>query len=404
MAEAAQAQAVFLWEGTDRRGKKLKGEQPAKDQNTLRAELRRQGINPSRVRKKPKSIQIGGGVNAKDIALFSRQISTMIHAGVPLVQSLEIMQQASDKPKLNDLVNTIRSDVESGQTFAEALNRHPKHFDELYVNLVAAGEEAGVLDTVLDTIATYKERIESIKGKVKKAMYYPAAVIAVAIAVSALLLIKVIPQFEAIFQSFGADLPAFTAFVVGLSRSLASSGWLYLLGVIAVVVGFIMGRKRSRGFARLIDRLALQIPIVGPILRKASLARFARTLGITFSAGLPLVDALNTVSGATGNIIYRDATLQVREDVSSGHPLQLAMQQTGVFPTMMVQMTAIGEEAGSLDTMLMRVAETYEEEVSNAVDALSSLLEPVVILIVGGLVGSMVIAMYLPIFKMAAVM
>ncbi len=399
----AQDQIIFQWEGTDKRGVKLKGERQARDQNMVRAELRRQGINPSRVRRKPKSYNIGQRVKAKDISIFSRQIATMLNAGVPLVQALEIITTASENEKLQQLLTKVRSDVESGGTLADSLRQHPKHFDELFCNLVDAGEEAGVLDTVLETIASYKERIESIKGKVNKAMYYPAAVVAVAIAVSALLLIKVIPQFEAIFQSFGADLPAFTQLVVGMSRSLTSYGYLYLIGIIGAIVGFIALRKRSLKFNHFLDRMSLRIPIIGEILRKAALARFARTLSITFAAGVPLVDALRTVAGATGNQVFKEAVLRVREDVSAGHQLQLAMQQTNVFPSMVVQMTAIGEEAGSLDQMLNKVAEFYEEEVTNAVDALSSLLEPLVIVVVGGMVGGMVVAMYLPIFKLAAV-
>jgi len=399
----AQDQIIFQWEGTDKRGVKLKGEHQARDQNMVRAELRRQGINPSRVRKKPKSYNLGERVKSKDISIFSRQIATMLNAGVPLVQALDIITTASENEKLQQLLTTVRTDVESGNTLAEALRKHPKHFDELFGNLVEAGEEAGVLDTVLETIAGYKERIESIKGKVNKAMYYPAAVVAVAIAVSALLLIKVIPQFESIFAGFGADLPAFTQLVVGMSRSLSTYGLLYLVAIIGGISGFIMLKKRSYAFQHFLDRLSLKIPVVGGILRKAALARFARTLSITFAAGVPLVDALRTVSGATGNEVFKQAVLRVREDVAAGHQLQLAMQQTHVFPTMVVQMTAIGEEAGSLDQMLNKVAEFYEEEVTNAVDALSSLLEPLVIVVVGGLVGGMVVAMYLPIFKLAAV-
>ncbi len=399
----AQDQIIFQWEGTDKRGVKLKGERQGRDQNMVRAELRRQGINPSRVRRKPKSYNLGQRVKPKDISIFSRQIATMLNAGVPLVQALDIITTASENEKLQELLIKVRTDVESGSTLAESLRKHPKHFDELFGNLVEAGEEAGVLDTVLETIATYKERIESIKGKVNKAMYYPAAVVAVAIGVSALLLIKVIPQFEAIFASFGADLPAFTQLVVGMSRSLTTHGFLYFIGIIGFITGFIMLKKRSHKFQHFLDRLSLRIPIVGEILRKAALARFARTLSITFAAGVPLVDALRTVAGATGNQVFKEAVLRVREDVAAGHQLQLAMQQTNVFPSMVVQMTAIGEEAGSLDQMLNKVAEFYEEEVTNAVDALSSLLEPLVIVVVGGLVGGMVVAMYLPIFKLAAV-
>ena len=394
---------IFQWEGTDNRGVRLKGEKTGRDQSFIRAELRRQGITPQRVRRKPKSFKLGERVKSKDISIFSRQISTMLNAGVPLVQALDIISTASENEKFQKLITKIRTDVESGSNFADTLRQHPAHFDELYCNLVEAGEEAGVLDTVLDTIATYKERIEEIKGKVNKALYYPTAVVAVAIGVSALLLIKVIPQFESIFAGFGAELPAFTQLIVNLSDSLVEYGYVYFLGIIGAVIALVMAKKRSARFQHFLDRMALKIPVVGAILRKAALARFARTLGITFAAGVPLVEALNTVSGATGNEVYREAVMRVREDVAAGHQLQLAMQQTNVFPSMVVQMTAIGEEAGSLDQMLQKVAEFYEEEVNNAVDALSSLLEPVIILIVGGLIGSMVIAMYLPIFKMAAV-
>ncbi len=394
---------IFQWEGTDKRGVRLKGEKTGRDQNYIRAELRRQGITPQRVRRKPKSFKLGERVKSKDISIFSRQISTMLNAGVPLVQALDIISTASENAKFQKLITNVRTEVESGSNFADTLRKHPVHFDELYCNLVEAGEEAGVLDTVLETIATYKERIEEIKGKVNKAMYYPTAVVAVAIGVSALLLIKVIPQFESIFEGFGAELPAFTQLVVSISDSLVDYGYMYFLIIVGGIIAVIMAKKRSPRFQHFMDRMTLKIPVVGGILRKAALARFARTLGITFAAGVPLVEALRTVSGATGNEVYREAVLRVREDVAAGHQLQLAMQQTNVFPSMVVQMTAIGEEAGSLDQMLKKVAEFYEEEVNNAVDALSSLLEPVIILIVGGLIGSMVIAMYLPIFKMAAV-
>ncbi|MDA3935171.1 MAG: type II secretion system F family protein [Gammaproteobacteria bacterium] len=394
---------IFQWEGTDKRGVRLKGEKTGRDQNYIRAELRRQGITPQRVRRKPKSFKLGERVKSKDISIFSRQISTMLNAGVPLVQALDIISTASENAKFQKLITNVRTEVESGSNFADTLRKHPVHFDELYCNLVEAGEEAGVLDTVLETIATYKERIEEIKGKVNKAMYYPTAVVAVAIGVSALLLIKVIPQFESIFEGFGAELPAFTQLVVSISDSLVDYGYMYFLVIVGGIIAVVMAKKRSPRFQHFMDRMSLKIPVVGGILRKAALARFARTLGITFAAGVPLVEALRTVSGATGNEVYREAVLRVREDVTAGHQLQLAMQQTNVFPSMVVQMTAIGEEAGSLDQMLKKVAEFYEEEVNNAVDALSSLLEPVIILIVGGLIGSMVIAMYLPIFKMAAV-
>ena len=406
MATTRDELEVFLWEGKDKRGKVLKGERSARNQTLIRAELRKQGITPSRVRKKPKPLFGGAGksISARDIAVFTRQLATMLNAGIPLVQAFGIIASAAENPRLQKLINTIRIDVESGATLSESLAKHPAYFDELYVNLVDSGESAGVLDQVLDSIATYKERIESIKGKIKKALFYPATVIGVAIIVTTILLVVVIPQFESIFQSFGGDLPAFTRLIVDISESLQRIGWLYLIIIIAAIVGIIQLKKRSKPFAHFLDRASLKIPIIGSVLEKSALSRFARTLATTFAAGVPLVDALKTVAGATGNVVYGDATLQIRDDVATGHQLQLAMQQTGLFPPMVVQMTAIGEEAGSLDAMLLKVADFYEEEVNNTVDALSSLLEPFIIILIGTIVGAIVVAMYLPIFKMAAVM
>jgi len=406
MATTQAEQSVFLWQGRDKRGTKLKGQQVATSPNLVRAELRRQGINPITVRKKPKPLFGGAGsrISAKEIAIFSRQLATMLKSGVPLVTSFQIISGGLKNPRMQTMVDKIRADVESGSSLYEALGKFPVQFDELYVNLIKAGESAGVLDTILDDIATHKERIESIKGKIRKALYYPAAVITVAIIVSSILLIFVIPQFEAIFQSFGADLPAFTKMIVNASRFMKSNGVYLLLGFIATVVAFIMLKKRSTKFAHLLDRLSLRIPIIGVILEQAAIARFCRTLAITFAAGVPLVDALKIVSGATGNRVFDQAAARIREDIAVGHQLQLAMQQTNVFPSMVIQMAAIGEESGTLDEMLIKVAEAYEEEVSNAVDALSSLLEPLIIVFVGIVVGAMVVAMYLPIFKMAAVM
>ena len=405
MATTQIQPTVYLWQGRDKRGTKLKGQQIATTPNLVRAELRRQGINPISVKKKPKALFGGAGnrISTKDIAVFSRQLATMLKSGVPLVTAFQIIAGGQKNPKMRTMLDKIRADVESGSTLYEALGKYPVQFDELYTNLVQAGESAGVLDTILDNIASHKERIESIKGKIKKALYYPAAVIAVAIIVSSILLIYVIPQFEGIFQSFGADLPAFTKMIVGASRWLRSNGLFVLVGFIAVVVGLIMAKKRSVKFAHWIDRTSLKIPIVGGILEQAAIARFCRTLAITFAAGVPLVDALKIVSGATGNRVFDEAAAKVREDVAVGHQLQMAMQQVGVFPNMVIQMASIGEEAGSLDEMLVKVAEAYEEEVNNAVDALSSLLEPLIIVFIGVIVGTMVIAMYLPIFKMAAV-
>ncbi len=327
----------------------------------------------------------------------------MLKSGVPLVTSFQIISGGMKNPRMKSMLDNIRAEIESGSSLHESLAKHPVQFDELYVNLVKAGENAGVLDTILDSIASYKERIESIKGKIKKALYYPAAVIAVAIIVSSILLIYVIPQFEAVFMSFGTDLPAFTRMVVSASEFMQEWAVLVLGGVVGTIVGIVMLKNRSTKFSHWIDRMSLKLPIVGEILEKAAIARFCRTLAITFAAGVPLVDALKIVSGATGNAVYNNAAARIREDVAVGHQLQLAMQQTDVFPNMVIQMAAIGEEAGSLDTMLVKVAEAYEEEVNNAVDALSSLLEPAIIVFVGIIVGGMVIAMYLPIFKMAAV-
>ncbi len=405
MATTSVEPTVFLWQGRDKRGTKLKGQQVATNPNLVRAELRRQGINPISVKKKPKPFLAGAGsrISAKDIAVFSRQLATMLKSGVPLVTSLQIISGGLKNPRMRTVVDKIRAEIESGSSLHEALSEYPVQFDELYVNLVKAGESAGVLDTILDDIATHKERIESIKGKIRKALYYPAAVIAVAIIVSSILLIYVIPQFEGIFQSFGTDLPAFTRMVVDASHFLKSNGLYVLIVLILAIAALIMAKKRSPRFAHWIDRTSLKIPIVGHILEQAAIARFCRTLAITFAAGVPLVDALKIVSGATGNRVFDLAAARIREDVAVGHQLQMAMQQVGVFPNMVIQMAAIGEEAGSLDEMLVKVAEAYEEEVNNSVDALSSLLEPLIIIFVGIVVGTMVIAMYLPIFKMAAV-
>jgi len=405
MAVTQAGPITFLWEGRDKRGVKLKGQQVASNTSLVRAELRRQGISPLKIKKKPKPLMGGAGsrITPKEIAVFSRQLATMLKSGVPLVTSFQIIAGGAKNPRMRIMVEKIRNEVEGGGSLFEALSAHPIQFDELFTNLVRAGESAGVLDTILDEIASYKERIESIKGKIKKALYYPIAVVGVAIIVSSILLVYVIPQFEDIFASFGAALPAFTQMIIDTSRWLRANGLYVVFGSAAAITAFIMAKKRSKPFAHWIDRVSLKIPIVGDILEKSAIARFCRTLAITFAAGVPLVDALQIVSGATGNAVYNDAASRIREDVAVGHQLQLAMQQTNIFPNMVIQMAAIGEEAGALDEMLVKVAEGYEEEVNNSVDALSSLLEPLIIVFIGGVVGTMVIAMYLPIFKMAAV-
>jgi type IV pilus assembly protein PilC len=395
---------VFVWEGKDKRGTVMKGEQPAKTANLVRAELRRQGITPTVVKPKPKPLFGGAGkrVTPKEIAVFSRQLATMMKSGVPIVTSLEIIAGGQKNPKAKQLFNALRFDIEGGASVYEALGKHPVHFDELYRNLVKAGESAGVLETVLDTIATYKENIESLKGKIKKALFYPATVVAVAILVSAILLIFVVPQFQQVFKSFGADLPAFTKMIIAASDFMIGYWWLVLGILVGIGFAFVFFKKRSLAFAHFLDRVMLKIPVVGQIMHNAAIARFARTLAVTFKAGVPLVEALDIVSGATGNTVYETATKRIRDDVAVGYQMNMAMRQVNLFPHMVVQMTAIGEEAGALDAMLFKVAEFYEEEVNNAVDALSSLLEPMIMIILGVVVGSMVVGMYLPIFKLAA--
>ncbi|MDV3467787.1 type II secretion system F family protein [Stenotrophomonas sp. C3(2023)] len=405
VARSTMELAPFVWEGTDKRGIKMKGEQLAKNANLLKAELRRQGITPKVVKPKPKSIfgAAGKPVSPKDIAFFSRQMATMMKSGVPIVSSLEIIGGGHKNPRMKKMVDTVRTDIEGGSSLHEAISKHPVQFDELYRNLVRAGEGAGVLETVLDTVATYKENIEALKGKIRKALFYPAMVIAVAIIVSCILLLFVVPQFEEVFKGFGAELPAFTQMIVGASRFMTSWWWLILIVVVGSIVGFVMAYKRSPRLQHGMDRFVLKVPVIGQIMHNSSIARFARTTAVTFKAGVPLVEALGIVAGATGNKVYEESVLRMRDDVSVGYPVNMAMKQVNLFPHMVVQMTGIGEEAGALDTMLFKVAEYYEQEVNNAVDALSSLLEPMIMVFIGVVVGGMVIGMYLPIFKLGAV-
>jgi type IV pilus assembly protein PilC len=404
MAEAvAGKQFPFLWEGKDRKGNRVRGRGLAKDELEMRSDLRRQGIAATRVRKERQLFKSEGKVTAEDIAVFARQLATMLTAGIPMVQAFEIIGVGHDKPAMQKLVLAIKSDIETGNALNQALAKHPLYFDDLFVNLVEAGEHAGALETVLDKIATYKEKTEALKKKIKKALFYPAAVLAVAVIVTVILLIFVIPQFESLFKGFGADLPAFTQFVIGLSRWMQSNGWMLLIIVGAAAWIFAYFYKRSRPMRQFIDRTSLQVPVIGPILKKAAIARFSRTLATMFGAGVPLVEAMKSVAGATGNIVYQDATLRMRDEISTGLRMQRAMENTGLFPNMVVQMIAVGEESGSLDEMASKVADFYEADVDAAVDALSSLLEPLIMVILGVLVGGLVVAMYLPIFKLGAV-
>jgi type IV pilus assembly protein PilC len=402
-AAVAKREFPWVWQGTDRKGNRLKGRSLGVSENEVRADLRRQGVTPVRIRKERKLFGGGGKITPLDIAVFSRQLATMLTAGIPLVQAFEIVGVGHDKPAMQNLILNIKVDIESGTTLHEALAKHPLYFDDLFINLVEAGEQAGALESLLDKIATYKEKTEALKKKIKKALFYPAAVLAVAVIVTLILLIFVIPQFEALFKGFGADLPAFTRMVIGMSRYVQDQGWWMAMIAGGTVFGFAYFHKRSRPLRQFIDRMMLRIPIVGPILVKAAIARFARTLATMFSAGVPLVEAMQSVAGATGNIVYEEATLRMKDEVATGLRLQRAMENTGLFPNMVVQMIAVGEESGSLDEMASKVADFYELEVDSAVDSLSSLLEPLIMVILGVLVGGLVIAMYLPIFKLGAV-
>jgi type IV pilus assembly protein PilC len=395
---------IFTWEGTDKKGSRITGESRGTDANMIKADLRRQGLTPLKVRKKPTSLFSGKKkITSADVTVFSRQLATMMSAGVPMVQAFDIVGRGHDNPSMQELILTIKADVEGGTALADALKKHPLYFEDLFVNLVRAGEHAGVLETLLHKIASYKEKTESIKGKIKKALFYPAAIIVAAIAVTTILLIFVIPQFEELFQGFGADLPAFTQLVVNISHFVRDSWWV-LLGILLITIYAISYVwKRSRKFRHNVDRIMLKIPVIGMILNKSAIARFSRTLATMSAAGVPLVEALDSVAGATGNVVYGDAVLRMREDVATGQSLQLAMKQRNLFPNMVIQMVAIGEESGALDDMLNKVADFYEEQVDNAVDAMSSLMEPLIMVVLGTLVGGLVIAMYLPIFKMGSV-
>ncbi|MBU2710242.1 type II secretion system F family protein [Zooshikella harenae] len=404
MATKAVKVASFTWEGKDKKGRKTKGEIQGANLATVKAELRKQGIVPTKVRKK--GMTLGGkgkSIKPLDIAVFTRQLATMLRAGVPLIQSFEITAEGADNPNLRDLLNNIKNEVAGGNTLADSLRKHPKYFDDLYCNLVASGEQSGSLESLLARIATYKEKTESLKMKVKKAIRYPIAVVVIAIIVTAILLVKVVPQFQEVFQGFGADLPAFTLMVINLSEFMQAYWYYFLIGIIAFVIISSKALEKNKGLRDARDRIVLKLPIMGDILHKSAMARFARTLSTTFAAGVPLVDALDSVAGAAGNVVFYDATKQIKEDVSSGMQLQFAMKNTAIFSNMAVQMVSIGEESGALDEMLDKVASYYEEEVDNAVDGLTSLMEPLIMSVLGVLIGGLIVAMYLPIFQLGSV-
>lgn len=396
---------LFAWEGTDKKGNKVKGELPGQNITLVKAELRKQGVNAKKVRKKSASL-FGSRkkkITPMDIAVFTRQLATMMKAGVPLVQSFEIVADGHDNPSMRELLLRVKSDVEGGNNLADSLKSHPAYFDDLFCSLVDSGEQSGALETMLDRIAIYKEKSEALKAKIKKAIKYPISVLVVACIVSAILLIKVVPTFEDLFSGFGAELPAFTQMVIHMSEWMQVWWFAMLISIVVIGFSFSKAKQRYQGFQDAIDRIALKAPIVGDILFKATVARYARTLSTTFSAGVPLVEALDSVAGATGNVVYRNAVNKIRDEVSSGTQLNFSMKASGVFPAMAVQMTAIGEESGALDTMLDKVATYYEDEVDNAVDGLTSMLEPLIMAVLGVLVGGLIIAMYLPIFQLGSV-
>lgn len=405
MAEAAKAN-MYVWEGMDKSGKRVKGEMSGQSDALVKAVLRRQGVNPLKVRKKPKPLLGGGGkkkVTPKDITVFSRQLATMMSSGVPLVQAFEIVGRGHENVGMQELIMGIKSDVEAGNNLTDSLRKHPRQFSDLYCNLVQAGEQSGILEGILHKIAAYMEKTEALKSKIKSALFYPAAVVVVAIIIVTILMIFVIPQFQDLFSSFGADLPALTQLLINISNWFQSYWWLLFLAMGAGAYALVEMKRRSKAFAHFLDRTSLKIPVIGEILEKSAIARFARTLETMFAAGTPLVEAMNSVAGATGNIIYHDATIKMRDEIATGTQLQVAMRESNLFPNMVVQMVAIGEESGAIDTMLGKIADWYEAEVDDAVEALTSLLEPMIMAILGVIIGGIVVGMYLPIFKMGSV-
>ncbi|EED36138.1 type IV pilus biogenesis protein PilC [Luminiphilus syltensis NOR5-1B] len=400
----AATNTIFVWKGTDKQRRNMQGEIVASSLAIAKAQLRKQGVAVKSVKKKPKPL-FGSAKKIKpvDIAIFSRQMATMMKAGVPLVQSFDIVSEGVENESMRDLVTTIKNDVAAGGGLANAFEKHPKYFDDLFCSLVAAGENSGTLETMLDRVATYKEKTEQLKAKIKKALTYPIAVVVVAIIVTGILLVKVVPTFAETFRGFGADLPGFTLFVLGISE-VVQKWWLaILIGIMASLTAFAQARRRSKRFSDWIDALSLKLPIIGGIVHDAVIARFSRTLSTTFAAGVPLVEALDSTAGAAGNAIYSNGIRRIRDDVTSGTSLYAAIRSTGLFPTLLLQMTSIGEESGSLDEMLGKVADQYEQQVDDAVDNMSALMEPIIMSVLGVLIGGLMIAMYLPIFMLGSV-
>ena len=404
MAAKSAKTSMYKWEGKNRQGATMSGQMAGQDAALVKAQLRKQGINPTKVRKQGMQLfSAGKKIKPMDIAIFTRQMSTMMKAGVPLLQSFDIIAEGLDNPNMRKLVDAIKQDVAGGNSFAVSLRKHPQYFDDLYCNLVESGEQSGALETMLDRVAIYKEKSELLKQKIKKAMKYPAAVIVVAVIVTIILMVKVVPVFQDVFSSFGADLPAFTKMVVNMSEWMQKYWFFLIIGIGVVIAGFMEAKKRSKAFRDFLDKAALKAPIFGDLVYKAIIARYSRTLATTFAAGVPLIDALESTAGATNNVVYETAVMKIREDVATGQQLQFAMRVTDKFPSMAVQMVAIGEESGALDAMLDKVATHYENEVDNAVDGLTSMMEPLIMAVLGVLVGGLVIAMYLPIFQMGSV-
>ncbi len=406
MAQATTA--TYSWEGKNKQGKVVRGEVTAANLDAVKAELRKQGVTPKpgKIKKKGKSLfgSSGKKIKTSDIAVFSRQLATMLKAGVPLVQAFDIVGSGHSNPNMTKLIMQVKVDVEAGGTLAQAMRAHPLYFDDLFINLVDAGEQSGALETLLEKVATYKEKSEALKTKIKKAMTYPISVLVVAVIVTAILLIFVVPTFSEMFAGFGADLPAFTQMVVHLSDFVIEWGWLMALIIFGAITAFIQIKKRSRPFRERLDRLYLKLPLIGTLTRSSAVARFSRTLATMFSAGVPLVEAMVSVAGASGNSAYQKEILRVRDDISSGTTLQSSLSQNkDLFPNMLVQMVGIGEESGALDDMLSKVADYYEEEVDTVVDNLTALMEPMIMAFLAVVIGGLVIAMYLPVFKMGEV-